>query len=430
MKRYVQLLHNYNMFKDYDEALLWLYEQKKKQRRENLFRIEHCIKLLDIKIPYKVIHIAGTNGKGSTASLLNQMLMLKGKRVGMFVSPYVISFQERIEVNKEYISKDNILKYLERLREFAGEYQRINEDTIPFFELTFLMALLYFEDCKIDVLVLECGLGGLLDATNAVKKDVSVITNIGYDHMAQLGNTLEEISLHKLGITRKNIPCFTTVDEALIPFFKAYAKENGVPMYFVGPEISNIQVKPHSTCFCWKNESYETRLCGLFQAYNAGLALAVMLHLYPDTSRKLLDQALKMVDWPGRFEFVKKNIILDGAHNLPGIEALCQSLKLLYPKKRIKVVFTALRDKAVERMLEKLDEVAELYYFTTILDARASNVEDFSQITKKPYKLYSEYKAAIKESIRDLKESELLVVTGSLHFISEARMLLLEEIKS
>lgn len=245
------------------EALDWLYQQKKLKKREDLSRIKNCIELLKIQISYPVIHIAGTNGKGSTASYLNRMLMLSGKKVGLFVSPYVISFNERIEINQEYISDEDILLYIDKLQKLQADYQRNYEDTIPFFELTLLMALLYFQEQKIDILILECGIGGLLDATNAIEKKVCVITNIGYDHMAQLGNTLEEIAFHKLGITRPGVPCFTTVDEELLLYFKDYAKQHDVPLYWLTPEIKHIDIRDRGTKFMFRKDTFQTSLDGV-----------------------------------------------------------------------------------------------------------------------------------------------------------------------
>ena len=196
-----------------DESLNWLYTQKKSKKREDLSRIEYCIKELNIKTDYPIFHIAGTNGKGSTATFIKSILMEANYKVGFFVSPFVISFNERIEINNDYINDDEIINYIEKLKQFASEYTSKFNDTIPFFELTFLMALMHFEKNNIDVAVIECGLGGRLDATNCLDKTISVITNIGYDHMQTLGNTLEDIAYHKLGITRKNIPCLTCVDD-------------------------------------------------------------------------------------------------------------------------------------------------------------------------------------------------------------------------
>ncbi|MDE5546734.1 MAG: hypothetical protein K2I88_04645 [Anaeroplasmataceae bacterium] len=414
------------MIKDYDAALTWLYEQKKSHKREDLSRIKECIKLLNIKTNYSIIHIAGTNGKGSTASFLHQMLLLKGKKVGLFVSPYVISFNERIEVNGVYITNDDVLSYTKRLEDFSNLYQEKYQDTIPFFELTFLMALLYFQDQAIEVLVLECGLGGLLDVTNALDKSVAVITNIGYDHMAQLGNSLEEIATHKLGITRPEVPCFTTVDEGLASYFSSYAKKNNIDMHFVKPLISNITMGKDGTHFTYDGKNYRTALKGLYQAYNASLSIAVMKYLDKDYPEELLNLALIKATWPGRFEYVKENILIDGAHNIDGITALCESLRVYYPNQKIKVMFTALKDKASKAMLEVLDTITYKYYFTTIQDKRAGNVYDFKNFTFKPYEIIEDYQKAIDQAILDLEENEILVITGSLHFISEARKKLFE----
>ena len=404
------------------EALDWLYQQKKLKKREDLSRIKNCIELLKIQISYPVIHIAGTNGKGSTASYLNRMLMLSGKKVGLFVSPFVICFNERIEINQEYISDEDILLYIDKLQKFQADYQRNYEDTIPFFELTLLMALLYFQEQKIDILILECGIGGLLDATNAIEKKVCVITNIGYDHMAQLGNTLEDIAFHKLGITRPGVPCFTTVDEELLLYFKDYAKQHDVPLYWLTPEIKHIDIRDRGTKFMFRKDTFQTSLDGVYQAYNAALAIAVMQYLNPNQSVELLKEAIKTTSWPGRFEYITPQIILDGAHNLPGIQALSHSLHLKYPHKKIKIVFTALKDKAIDSMLEALDSVVDSYYFTTIEDKRSSTLDTFH--TKKKYVLYEDYREAIKKARENLKTEEILVITGSLHFISQVRKFL------
>lgn len=423
MKKYAKLYNSFNM-DEFDNALDWLYNQKKSKKKEDLLRISRCIELLNIKTNYDIIHIAGTNGKGSTASYLNEMLKLKYNKVGLFVSPYVICFNERIEINSNYISNEEVLFYINYLKQFSKEYYENFNDTISFFELTFLIALLYFEKNNIDILILECGLGGLLDVTNVLNKKVSVITNIGYDHMQQLGNTLEEIAIHKLGITRKNVTCFTTVNDSLIPFFKEYALKNDININYVMNDIKDIYIKDFKTYFKYKNEEYKSCLEGTYQAYNASLAIAVIKYLDNNYPKKLIDQALDNTFWPGRFEHIKDNIIIDGAHNIDGIKALCNNLKN-YQNKKIKVIFTALKDKEIKGMINILDEVTDLYYFTTINDKRASNLIDLSILTCKPYLEFEDYKKALNEALINLKNDELLVVTGSLHFISIIRKILL-----
>ncbi len=405
------------MFNNLNEALNWLYEQKKLKKREDLSRISHLIKKLNIKFNYKIVHIAGTNGKGSTASFIKKMLQLNDKKVGLFVSPFVIKFNERIQINDEYIKDEEIISYCNHLYDIANEYFNEFNDTVPFFELTFLMSLLYFEDNNIDYLVLECGMGGLLDSTNVVESDIQVITNIGYDHIAQLGPSLIDIANHKLGITRPNKKCYTTVDESLNEHFIEYSKNNGSIINFINDKVEILDLT-NGVKFKFDNEVYQTALNGAFQAYNASLAISVIKELMPDVSKEIIDKALIDTYWPGRFEYIKNNIIIDGAHNIHGVDALVDTLKNKYPNKYIKVVFTALQDKSIDLMLSSLDQVTSYYYFTSIVDKRATEVNYFKQFTNKEYILIDNYINALDQACKELKEDELLVITGSLHFIS------------
>lgn len=405
------------MFNNLNEALNWLYEQKKLKKREDLSRIGHLIKKLNIKFDYKIVHIAGTNGKGSTASFIKKMLQLNDKKVGLFVSPFVIKFNERIQINDEYIKDEEIISYCNYLHNIADEYSIEFNDTIPFFELTFLMSLLYFDDNDIDYLVLECGMGGLLDSTNIVESDVQVITNIGYDHIAQLGPTLADIANHKLGITRPNKKCFTATIDALKDQFIEYSKNNNSIINFINDDVEVLDLAK-GVKFKFKDEIYHTSLNGSFQAYNASLAISVVKELIPNISKSIIDKALDETYWPGRFEYIKENIIIDGAHNIHGVDALVETLKNKYPNKYIKVVFTALQDKSIDLMLSSLDQVTSYYYFTSIIDKRATDVNYFKQFTNKEYILIDNYIIALDQACEELKENELLVITGSLHFIS------------
>ena len=405
------------MFKNLNEALDWLYEQKKLKRREDLSRIGYLVKKLNIKFNYKIVHIAGTNGKGSTASFIKKMLQLNDKKVGLFVSPFVIKFNERIQINGNYITDDEIIKYCNYLYNVSNEYYNEFNDTIPFFELTFLMSLLYFDDNQIDYLVLECGMGGLLDSTNIVESDIQVITNIGYDHIAQLGPTLIDIANHKLGITRPNKKCYTAVDECLKDHFVNYSNQNNSIISFVNDNVEVLDLN-NGVKFKFNDEVYQTSLNGAFQAYNASIAISVVKELIPNISKETIDKALLDTYWPGRFEYIKDNIIIDGAHNIHGVDALVNTLKNKYSNKYIKVVFTALQDKSIDLMLNSLDNITDFYYFTSIIDKRATDVNYFKQFTNKDYVLIDNYINALDIACKDLKDDELLVITGSLHFIS------------
>lgn len=405
------------MFTNLNEALNWLYEQKKSKKREDLSRISYLIKKLNIKFNYKIVHIAGTNGKGSTASFIKKMLMMNNKKVGLFVSPFVIKFNERIEINDDYITDDKILDYCNYLYTITQNYFDDFNDTIPFFELTFLMALLYFNESNIDYLVLECGMGGKLDSTNVVEADIQVITNIGFDHINQLGPTIYDIANHKLGITRPNKVCFTATDESLKDYFIEYSKNNGSIINFINDDVIVLDLNDGVT-FKFKNEIYHTKMNGAYQAYNASLAISVIKELIPSISKDVIDKALDDTYWPGRFEYIKENIIIDGAHNIHGVDALVDTLKNKYPNKYIKVVFTALQDKAIDQMLKSLDEITDFYYFTSIIDKRGTDVNYFKSFTTKQYVLIEDYVEALDKAVSEVNDDEILVITGSLHFIS------------
>ena len=409
------------MFNTIDEVYNYLYNQKKSAPRENLDRISRCAKLLNINTPYKKIHVAGTNGKGSTCQYIKNMLALKNLHVGMFVSPFVISFNERIQINDRYISDSEIMHYMNILYDFNKKYELEYNDHLPFFELTLLMALMWFSDRNIDIAIIECGLGGLLDSTNFLDYDLALITNIGFDHMQQLGNTLESIANHKLGIAKPNMTCITTVDNSLRSYFTDYAKKNNVNMIFVDG-ISNIKVLD-KTYFEYKNNKYASNLLGEYQAYNASLAIEAVKYFDNDYPNTLIEYALENIKWPGRMEVLNEKplILLDGAHNIHAINAITNTILNLKGNKKIKTIFSALQDKEYPKMIKKLEEITDFFYFTKIVDLRQIEDIHFEEYTKREYVINNDFKNCLDLAINDLKNDEILLITGSLHFISQVR---------
>lgn len=409
------------MFNTIDEVYNWLYNQKKLSKRENLKRITFVAEDLDLIPTYKIVHIAGTNGKGSTASYLKNILKNTGKHIGFFVSPFVVCFNERIQINDRYISDAEIMYYANILYEYSNSYFEKYNDIIPFFELTFLMALMFFKDRNIDLAIIECGLGGRLDATNFLKTDLAIITNIGYDHMATLGNTLEEIAYHKLGIVKPNMTCLTCVSDDLKPLFTDYASEINSKMIFVDKFVDNI-VLSDSTRFTYKNIEFEASLIANYQAYNAALAIEAAKFVEPSIELDLIKYGLMNTFWPGRMEIVMKKpyVILDGAHNIHGITGLVDSIKKMNYKD-VRIVFSALADKAFDKMIEKLDEIAESFYFTSIDDKRKADASSFIKYTKKNYRVIENFLECIDTAIKEANEESLVLITGSLHFISCVR---------
>lgn len=410
------------MLNTIEEVYTWLYSQKKQTKRENLNRITFCLKELGVMPEYPIIHIAGTNGKGSTANYIKNILKHTGKRVGLFVSPYVISFNERIEINDRYISDAEILHYANILEVYAQAYFQKFNDVIPFFELTLLMAMLFYRDRSVDMAVIECGVGGLLDATNALPSTLAIITNVGYDHMNTLGNTLPEIATHKLGIVHEGMTCLTCVCDELKPQFIEYAIAHKAEMVFVDRAVADIKADTW-TCFTYKEIPYRASLFAEYQAYNAALAIEAVQRIEPGIPQELIFAGLETTVWPGRMEIMQQNplIILDGAHNLHGIDGLANTMEKIKNKRRLKVIFSALHDKAFDKMLNRLDDITDFYYFTKLEDTRATLPEEFTCFTKRPYAVIENAEECLRVAKESLQNKEILLVTGSLHFISVMR---------
>ena len=265
------------MFQTLSEALDYLYNQRNSHK--DLERLRRCIKKLGINLNYKKILIAGTNGKGSTALFIKNILKNSSK-VGCFTSPFVKRFNERIMINDRQISDAEIMYYMNELFNLQDWYKTNFNEIIPFFELTLLMALLYFQDRDINIAIFECGIGGLNDSCNVFDADVSIITSIGYDHLDVLGNTLEEILKNKLGIVRQNqnfIYCNNNNDLEII--YNDYIKKFNLNATNVFNLVSDVKSDKY-TEFKYNNKLYRTKLLGDFQAYNATIAIEAVKRLF------------------------------------------------------------------------------------------------------------------------------------------------------
>ncbi|MBS1477281.1 MAG: bifunctional folylpolyglutamate synthase/dihydrofolate synthase [Acholeplasmatales bacterium] len=406
------------MFKNKDEAIFYIENIKRKEKRTNLNRMHRALEMLgNPERAYKVIHVAGTNGKGSTVSYLTNILREAGFSVGSFISPYVIKFNERIMYNLSYISDEDLVKYANIIYDLKLKLEE-EDEVITFFEFITLMGLLYFKDKHVDFAVVEVGLGGVLDATNIFDHALRIITNIGFDHMNALGNTLSEIADKKLGILHENEKLISAVDESLLKQFEDHSKELNSRLYWVNKDIKDIKESFNGVSFKYKNEAFRTPLLGIFQAYNAALAIEAIRQIMPDISSSTIQSALDKTAWPGRLQIIKHKpiILIDGGHNIHGIDAVVKSIKGLTNQK-IHVLFTALKDKEIDKMLRALDEIASDYIFTTINDSRASSIMDILAVNQKPYKAIDYYKEALSY-LDNFGPDEIILVTGSLHFIS------------
>lgn len=404
------------MFNNIDEALNWLYTRKNKNK--DFSRIKYLINKLDIYPNYKTILISGTNGKGSTALTIKEILKNSNMHVGLFTSPFVVSFNDRIMINDRFISNAEIMHYLGILYQENNQYLALNNEEIPFFELTFLMSLMFFKDRNIVLGIFECGIGGKYDTVNILNPDVSIITSIGYDHMNVLGNTLDEILDNKLGIARPNKPLLINNNEKLL-----INNDIGFKLIDIHDSVKNIITNEKYTFFEFNNNTFKTALLGEYQAYNTALAISASYLINPKITADLINYSLEYIYIPGRLEKVssKPLIYLDGAHNKSAIKELTNNIKLFKNNRKLVCVFYALKDKDYQSMLNILNNYVDEYYFTSINDSRATDYHLYLPYINKDYKYFDDCYNLL-EKIKD--DSNLYLFTGSLHFVSVIRNLL------
>lgn len=402
------------MINSIDEALNYLYS--KRNNNKDLSRIKKCIKELNININYKIILITGTNGKGSTALFLKNILK-NIYHVGCFTSPFVLMFNERIMINDRMISNSEIMHYTSILEGLNKWYLNNYNEEIPFFELTLLMTLLYYQDREIDLGIFECGIGGLNDSCNALEPDLSIITSIGYDHMDKLGNTLEEILLNKLGITRNNKPLIYSMEpnSKLDQIIIDYSNKNNIILNNIYQNVKSIN-DDYIQKFEYKNNTYETLMHGKYQPYNAGVAIEAINILYNGFPQIFIEEGIKTTILPGRLEYLSNNptVILDGAHNIDAIKMTVDYINKIKKNRRIITLFNCLSNKSYKDMINELDNITDLYLFIDFDDERKTNIDLFVSSTNKKYEILDNI-----ESIKNyINEDNILLITGSLHFAS------------
>lgn len=428
------------MFKDYNEAIDWIHSRLKFGVKPGLKRMEWLLEELDHpekNIP--TIHVAGTNGKGSTISYMLHMLTEAGYKVGSFTSPYIETFNERISVNGQPISDQEMLELVNKVKPYVEKIELTELGGPTEFEIITTMMFLYFGKInRPDFLLLETGLGGRLDSTNIVTPLLSIITNVGYDHMNILGETIEEIAAEKAGIIKGGVPVMTAVEnEQAIKVISATAQLNASELFALGAEmtINEKGIHHHGEVFSVDTpfttyKDLTISMKGQHQVKNAALSLSVIDFL--KTKNKITideEQIRKGLDktfWKGRFELINKHpeVIIDGAHNKEGIESLIKTLKRHYPNHYIHFLFSALKDKDYVEMIDRLSSMATSMNFTTFDFPRAATASELYTVCKLQAKSYSEsWQLAMDELLTTYKDQKghVIVVTGSLYFISHIR---------
>jgi dihydrofolate synthase/folylpolyglutamate synthase len=401
------------MFKNLKEAVAWIEIQLKFKPKSDLERMRHAYHLLDLDLTkIKKIHVAGTNGKGSVCAYLSHILIEEGYKVGTFTSPYLQFFNERIKIQFRDIPDDDLLELINQIYVFNVDFEKEYGEFLSFFELLTLMSLIYFKKMNVDVMIMEVGLGGLLDATNVLNYDLSLITSIGFDHMKQLGNTLESIAYNKLGILKKGNHCITTVDCLLHEQFIKHAKEVGstIDLY---TENDLIKLSDRPLSFTHDHFTYTPSLLGDYQLLNALLAVKGIHYLFPQIKNEKINQGLKKTKWAGRLEEIYPSVFLDGAHNTHAIDALEVLAKTTFKDQNIWVLFSALGDKDILGMIRKINIFSNRIILTSFPDQR---YQDLSVYQSERIEFIENPKEAIQRLRSELNGNTILLITGSLHF--------------
>ncbi|MBO0456882.1 bifunctional folylpolyglutamate synthase/dihydrofolate synthase [Enterococcus hulanensis] len=425
-----------------EEAIAWIHSRKKFGSRPGLDRIQALLNKVENpekKVP--VIHIAGTNGKGSTVAYLRSILMEAGVTVGSFTSPYIEEFNERIAIDAKPIPDAVLIQYVEKYQPIVAELDQdpaING--ITEFEILTAIMLDYFAAEKIDVAIVEVGLGGLLDSTNVVEPILTAITTIGYDHMEVLGDTLNEIAQQKAGIIKKNTPVVTgkittgplieIVEKAVTETAKVYRYGEEYQVDYLRPDAAWGELFSF-TDRAGKLSSLKVPLLGRHQVENAGVAIE-LFHLYCDQQglpfeEKTIQKGLAKAQWPARMEKISEEplIVMDGAHNGHAIKRLVENVKREFRDYNIKILFSALETKDIDQMLTLLLEIPNArIYLTTFEYPKALNLSRFDKLDSR-FEVVSLWQFGLGELLEDMGDDDLLLITGSLYFVSEVRQLLL-----
>jgi dihydrofolate synthase / folylpolyglutamate synthase len=420
----------------------WLYSFDKYGWKFGLERITLLLKRLgDPQKNLRCIHVAGTNGKGSVCQYIASVLQEAGYRVGVYTSPHIQWFTERVVINNIPISPDDIDTYVGVIRPVVD--QMIAEGEPPtFFEITTALAFLYFRDQNIDFGVIEVGLGGRFDATNVILPLVSVITNIALDHTDILGNTMEKIAMEKAGIIKDHVPVVTSASGEALTTIRKTAERHGSSLVVI-PETrwSRTAASAKAQTFQIQGElrdfTVTTRMLGLYQGQNIAVALAALEQLQVQgvfLSDQAITEGVEKAFNPGRMEIIADEplIILDGAHNPNGMSMLRKTIEKDFPKKRIILVLGMCHDKDIRGVLESIVPLAWKIVLTKSLNPRACaplKLQDIAEPLARDREIIAceSVPLAMSTAMHLAGEKDLILVTGSLFTVGEARSYLFEE---
>jgi len=343
---------------------------------------------------YKTVHIAGTNGKGSVTSFISSVLIKQGYNVGIYTSPHLVDFRERIKINDEMISKKDLVRIVGKIKPYVKKQ--------TFFEIITAIAFIYFSQKGVDIAVIEVGMGGRLDATNIINPEVCVITNISVEHTVHLGNTIEKISYEKGGIIKQNVPVVTSPNGKAFEIIKKICQEKSSELVVI------------------EEKKLEISMSGSFQQENAMLALDAINILVKrglNVDKKSIKKGIRVAKWPGRMDQVQENILFDCAHNPDGAKTLIKELKLLGYCDVIMII-GIMKDKEIKKMVSEFEQVSnDIIICKPNLERAASPIEISKSLTKK-YTIIPNIKKALSYATQ-IADDRLIVLTGSIFTVGE-----------
>ena len=412
----------------YESSLSYLYGLEKFGM---VFGLENVRRLLNTignpQDSLKTVHVAGTNGKGSVATMIACVLREAGYRVGKYTSPHLVSFTERITIDEEEISEQDVASLTEYIRLRAE-----TEDTgcfYTFFDFTTALAFEYFKRKEVDIAVIETGLGGRLDSTNVIKPLVSIVTNVAFDHMNELGSTIGKIAEEKAGIIKDGVPVITAVRGRALGVIEKKAREQKSPLYVLGKDFFFKKIREKHLSYrgvAGGLDDIPVNLNGDHQLTNAALALCAVEVLSRWSGfiagESHIKDALGTLKWQGRLEMVREKplVFLDGAHNVSGVRAVTRFISSRFRDRRKVLVFGVMRDKQYRKMIEEVSRCMDLTILTQPKTDRALAPETMSGFAHNTI-IARDTVNALRQASRLTGEKDLILVTGSFYTIGEAR---------
>ena len=420
---------------NYEEALAFVHGRPRLRKAPTLKRMRQFLtEVGNPQTKIQAVHVAGTNGKGSTIAFLTSLLGQEGRQVGTFTSPFITRFNERIAVNGQPISDEAVANLVTQVRPVVEKMDQTELGGPLEFEIVTAMMFLYFAQHPVDVVLVEVGIGGLYDSTNVFTPLVSVITNVGWDHMALLGNTLPEIAQQKAGIIKPHVPVVTGVQvpEALT-VIKRVANEQHAPLMVLDDDFKLTGDPADFESNDCHVSNIKSGLLGVYQLKNLAVAIQAAVVLSRQRGWKLSDDQIRRASlqarWPGRMEIMQQEplVVLDGAHNLPGVQALKQSLQTYWQDRPIHILAAILDDKLFQPMIDELLTIPNaqltLTNFQNPLHRQVVQPAELVANEARQINYEANWRTALRQLIKQANPRDVVIITGSLYFVSEVRPL-------